>query len=222
MAKVSMKVDNGADGHSYEAMSYPGNSHKAKQDKAEAEAKKGRKNVKPVIRRAAKRKKPTLGSKFKETFVGEDIDNIGMYIIHDVVVPAIKNTLYDLTVGSMSMMLLGDARPRNLSRDKGRSHVSYSSYSKDSRPKYSTPNRRAMHKFDDIILENKGDAEAVLDHLVDLIIDYGQATVADLYDLVNISHDFPDSSYGWEDLSQAYVNRVRDGYLIVLPKVMEL
>ena len=81
---------------------------------------------------------------------------------------------------------------------------------------------RARHDFDEIILETRGEAEEVLSHLVDLTIDYQQATVADLYDLVGITSNFTDNKYGWTDLRSASVTRVRDGYLINLPRTQIL
>ena len=73
---------------------------------------------------------------------------------------------------------------------------------------------RSRHNFDDIILDSRGEAEEVLSHLVDLVDDYGMASVADLYDLVGITSNFTDNKYGWTNLSSASVSRVRDGYLI--------
>ena len=76
---------------------------------------------------------------------------------------------------------------------------------------------RARLNFDDIILESRGEAEEVLSHLLELVENYGVASVADLYELVGITGSFTDNKYGWTNLSTASVSRVRDGYLLNLP-----
>jgi hypothetical protein len=81
---------------------------------------------------------------------------------------------------------------------------------------------RAKHDFDEVVLESRGEAEEVLSNLVDSIIDYGQATVADFYDLVGIATNFVDGKWGWTDLRNASVSRVRGGYLINLPRTQPL
>ena len=75
-----------------------------------------------------------------------------------------------------------------------------------------------MHKFDDIILATRHEAEEVVDRLFDLMSRYDQVTVSDLYDLVGISRPFTDEQFGWTDLRGAGVTRVRDGYLLDLPR----
>jgi len=71
---------------------------------------------------------------------------------------------------------------------------------------------------EDIILRTRGEGEAVIASLSDLIEDYGVASVADLYDLVGITGSFTDNKYGWTNLRTASVTRVRDGFLLNLPR----
>lgn len=54
----------------------------------------------------------------------------------------------------------------------------------------------------------------------DLIDTYGMVSVADLYDLVGINGSYTDNKYGWTHLRSADVQRVRDGYLLKLPKAL--
>ena len=68
---------------------------------------------------------------------------------------------------------------------------------------------RSRHDFDDIVLDSRGEAEEVLSTLVDLVEDYGVASVADLYDLVGIESTFVDTKYGWTNLSSLYKPRKR-------------
>jgi hypothetical protein len=65
-------------------------------------------------------------------------------------------------------------------------------------------------------------ANEVINCLVDLIQDYGQATVSDLYDLVGITGNFTDNKYGWTDLRSATATRIHEGYMLNLPKPIPL
>lgn len=193
---------------------FPANSHKAKQEKREE------RKVEKVIKGSVIQKKKTLGRKMSETFLGDDSKNVVQYIIYDVLIPAAKSTISDMVSGGIEMLLFGETRGRNTRRDKGKSYVSYSSYYKndDRTNRDRERSNRARHNFDDIILETRGEAEEVLSTLVDMIDDYGMASVADLYDAVGITSNFTDNKYGWTNLSSASVSRVRDGYLINLPR----
>ena len=80
-----------------------------------------------------------------------------------------------------------------------------------------------LDNYDDIVLTTRGDAEAVLDAMNDIINQYGTVSVADLYDLTNVPNDnFAMNRYGWINISGATTVRVRDGYILKLPKAIPL
>ena len=58
-----------------------------------------------------------------------------------------------------------------------------------------------------------------MDEIIDM---YGRVSVADLYDLVGITGNYTDNNYGWTNLASAEPIRVRDGYVIKLPKAMPI
>jgi len=212
-----MKVDMGASGTKTVEVNYPSNSHKKiKEEKEEP------KKVNKIVSGSVVQRKKSLGKRMVETFVGEDIVNVKSYVIHDVLIPAAKNALTDMVQGGIEMLLFGGKKSDRSKRDKGRSYVSYNNYSKQEPRRDQSNRNRASHNFDDIVLDSRGDAEEVLSNLVMLIEDYGQATVGDLYDLVGITSNFTDNKYGWKNLNSSYVERVRDGYLINLPRTILL
>lgn len=188
--------------------------------------------IEKVVTGLVKKQKRGFGKKLAETFLEDDTKSVGSYIFHDVLIPAAKAMISDMVGGGIEMLLFGDRRGRNTRREGGRSFTSYGSYYRSTdRDRDRDRDRvgrdiskvgRARHDFDEIILETRGEAEEVLSHLVDLIIDYNQATVADLYGLVGISENFTDNKYGWTDLRSASVTRVRGGYLINLPRTQLL
>lgn len=211
--------------------SFPGNSNKEKQERLNQEKQKN-KNVQQVV--VAKKQKKSVGKKFTEAFIGDDsdADNIFDYILYDVLVPAAKNTIFDAITGGFSMALFGERRgSERTSRSRGQSYVSYGNYYRDSNS-YRTPSRpnngpisrptREKLYNDDIIVDTRDEGEEVIDHLLDLIDQYGSASIADLYSLVGIDSVYTDNSYGWNNLSTATITRVRDGYAINLPRAIEI
>ena len=81
---------------------------------------------------------------------------------------------------------------------------------------------RTGYDYDDIILETRGEAEDVLERMEELIDMYQLVSVADFYDLVGVSGNYTDNKYGWTNVRNASVVRVRDGYMIKLPKALPL
>lgn len=196
---------------------YPGNSKASKEMMLSGD----KKAIKPIVQSPAKRKKKSAGKRITETLVGEDVDNVMQYLIYDVLVPSAKSTIIDMVSGGIEMLLGGERKNTRMTRDRGRSYVNYSSSVRDHH-RVVSPRSRSTHIFDDILLQTRGDAEAVLSQMVDIIDEYGQVSVADLYDLVDISGEFTDHRYGWTNLSRATVERTRGGYLLNLPKTVEL
>jgi hypothetical protein len=77
---------------------------------------------------------------------------------------------------------------------------------------------RARHNFDEIVLDDRAEAEEVIDRLFDLVSRYESASVADLYELVGLASSHTDHKWGWSDLHGAGVSRIRGGYLLDLPE----
>lgn len=204
---------------------YPGNSLK---DRPETEEDTPR--VKRPKVASAKRVKKSFFKRFSDSFLeGETGHDVMTYVVHDVVIPATKSTIADLVEGAIEMMLFGgDRRGRNVSRNRGRSYVSYndmydrgrsgSSRGSVRRPHNVEPASRVRHDFSGVILTSRGEAEIVLTELVDLVTEYGVASVSDLYDLVGLQSEFTDNKYGWFDLDGISTARVRDGWALELPR----
>ena len=72
------------------------------------------------------------------------------------------------------------------------------------------------------MIDNRGEAEIVLSRMDELIDTYGIVTIADLYDLAGVTGDYTTNNYGWTNIRNAEVVRVRDGYIIKMPKAMPI
>lgn len=228
MAKVGKEVfieaDDGAYGTRQEKVTFPSNSHRSKLEES-----KGERRVEKVVSGRVVKQKKTLGKKFSESFFGDESRNVVDFVIHDVLIHAAKTMICDMVGwgGAAEMFLFGEKNGRRTTkRNDGRNnYTSYGSYFDDQRNGRREISRtaRSRHDFDEILLETRGEAEEVLSHLTDLCIDYGMASVSDLYDLVGVTSSFTDTKYGWTDLRDIRPPvRVRNGYRLELPKPVPL
>lgn len=193
---------------------YKSNSHKSKDEEK-------KKEIAKVVTGEVKTKKKNEVQKFADTFISEDIANVKSYILMDVLVPALKKAISDVVTNGIDMILYGE--PGRTKKSTTASKVSYRSYydRTSDRDDYISSRRRGF-EYEDIILETRGEAEEVLMRMDELIDTYGIVSVGDLYDLVGIQGDYTVNKYGWTNIRNAQVIRVRDGYMIKLPKALPL
>lgn len=199
---------------------YKPNSHRSKEAQKEA-TNEDRKKIDKVVKGQVKVKKKSELSKVASAFVAEDVKNVGSYVFTDVLIPAVKKLITDIVTDGVNMILYGGTNKVN--RNSSASYVSYRQYS-DRRDDYRNPisDSRSGYNHDDIILESRGEAEEVLSRMGELIEVYGTVSVADMYDLVGKSCNYTDNKYGWTNIRNAEPVRVRDGYMLKLPKALPI
>ena len=198
---------------------YKPNSHLSRERQKQNPPEK--KKIEKVVKGKVKAKKKNEVRKLADVFISEDAANVKSYILMDVLIPAIKKAVSDIVTNGIDMILYGEAghsKKRSLA-----STVSYSKYyDEPKRRDYPAARTRTGYNYDDIILESRSEAEEVLDRMSEMIDQYGMVSVADLYDLVGISGNYTDNKYGWTNIRNAEPIRVKDGYLLKLPKVLPL
>ena len=174
-----------------------------------------------VINGNVKIRQKSLGRRFIDTFFNEDRESVKEYLFTDVFVPAVKNTIVELITQGINMIFWGETR--KTSSVLG-SKTSYNRMFRPDSGKSSINHGRTMKDLGDIILDSKGEADRVIDILNDLVNQYGQATVGDLFDLLDetVPGDFTSRDWGWTDLRGARSIRIRDGYLLDLPRCISL
>lgn len=206
-------------------INYPGNSRNPPPRRPEPEV--DEKVIRPVVTGRVTRRKVPLGRRMAQhVFRG---DPRGFLI--DVLSTGVREMLWEGFTGSMARMVFPEEPQR---------HRSVGLSSRFNQPYHSmgggmghgpmrpdprremTPRGRALHAFEEIVLETKPEAEEVLYQMRVLLHKYGAVSVADMYELLRVSSQFTDRQWGWEGdgiLDGAYVTRIRGGgYLLELPK----
>lgn len=190
-------------------------------------------NEKPETRQIVQGKvtvrKQPAGKRLRESLGLEETRTVGDYLVWDVLLPAMKETIAEVVKKGIDVFLYGgsqESRSRNR-RSSGKSYVSYEGYygkrHNDRERMPSDRYERNRSDFREFVFERRQDAEDVLSELCEIIDTYGIAKVSDFYTMVGESErNFTDHSYGWEALGNATVERVRDGWIVNLPKPISL
>lgn len=206
---------------------YKPNSHRFKEEEKNRPAvREDKKEIKKVVKGTVKVKKKGLFASAVDEFVNEDLANIKTYLITDVIIPTVKNTIWDAFTNTLDMILYkGDGRNRK--NAPGSSRVPYVSYNKVSDNRrdnrgYRDEPRRGRFDFSGICFTSKADADAVLEQMDAIMDEYKMVTVVDFYDLVGITGEYTDSKYGWTNIRNARTVHGRDGYYIEMPKPLPI
>lgn len=186
---------------------YPPNYHGYKE-----ESEKKDKKVEKVVTGAVRTRKKSELRKLGDIFLADDITNVKSYILNDILIPAIKDGIEDV----VHLLLRGESG-RGRKSTPG-SKVSYRAYYDRERDRREPPRQRGGYDFDEVVIGSRGEAEDVLSRMDDLIDMYKVVSVADFYDLVGMSCDYTANKYGWSNIRNAQVVRVRDGWVIKLPR----
>lgn len=191
---------------------YPGNSDISKKEPE-------RKKLEKVVSGEVKAKKG-----LSESFISGIPRNVVSNLLTDVLMPDAKKTILDMVYNGAHMLLYGE-RGRVSKSSNPVSRISYRDYYDNPRQR-SEPARtsRSAYDIEQIIFPTRGDAEATLAAMEDIIDRYDEVTLEAFYELVGkpelIRHT--DCKYGWRDLSMAYSDATRGGYILRLPRMKPL
>lgn len=173
--------------------------------------------------------KPTLSSRLINIFFEGTVKDAIDYMINDIAIPQVKNAL----IKGLEVMFYGGANSSS-SRTDSRGNVPYNSYyvgrdgvRRDNRPVSKgrgTPEdiEKLKRKFDPklIVIEDRGEAEMVLQQLKRDLELYEEVSVQSLFDMVGIAADWTSTGYGWKkgSLDNARVRPHPDGWRFDLPE----
>lgn len=80
------------------------------------------------------------------------------------------------------------------------------------------PVQQHSGNYQDLVVPTQESAEILLANMYDLLNEYRLVSVADLYEMAGITPSPSDGSYGWTNLDGSRIQKVRDGYLLQLPR----
>ena len=168
--------------------------------------------------------KPKTGlAKFAETFFAEDIHKVKDYIIKDVIMPTIKDTVWTIIARGSERLIFGETghTPKNSKLP----FVNYGGLFKSSPQQTPSVNSTSsQYSVDNIILEDRGDAEKVLTAMNAHISEFGEVSISTLYEFIGEPiGDFMSTRWGWRSLNTAVIMRTSNGgYKLDLPRPMSL
>lgn len=207
---------------------FPGNSKSVRQPKPSPETEK---KIESVLSTMAAKKKKSLFKRFTDVIVGGDSKTVVHYVVAEVIVPQLKDLFVEATSGGIEKMIYGEnarSRPRYGGRPAG--PTNYTKYtvrgsnpigSAMRDPRDRPPNPTALPKqldYEEILMQTRIEAETVLERMYDLVREYEAASIHDLKMLVGWSPQYTDQKWGWMDLQGSAIRRVRDGYMLELPR----
>lgn len=192
-------------------------------DKSKMENKKQEKKIQKVISNEVTIKKKGIFNKFKNSMVSEDVNSVGEYVVKDIVLPTIKDLIFNAVRGSLEMILWGSA-----SGKRGKSNIPYNSlnsngvyyYNNNSKNESTVKRSKSMDYFDvnNIMFKNRIDAEEALLTLQTALEEYPSVSIADFYDALGMSAPHTAYNYGWTNLSGVDIRPYRGEYYINFPQ----
>lgn len=211
-----------------------GNSHKARAAaEAAAAPQPPREKLESVVKKGTViQKKPNILKRTARSMVADDVQNVGDFVVTDILVPALRNLLYDVIVGGAGRTIFGTTQTRRPGMNPGLFGTAQNlktAYHNASNPQASVAPQPGMSKqaqarfdFSEISLTDHSEAITIVEMLKMRVVEYGTASVADLYDLLGHTGAFTDQNWGWSDLSMAGVKQHRSGFVLDLPHPVPL
>lgn len=210
---------------------FPANSQKAKARFDEPTADDRPEKIERITSAEVNRRPKGLGRKFKETFIGGNSRMAIEYIVTDVFIPAVQDTMIEAFQGGIERLIKGEGRSRRgptMSSYSNVGHVDYRGLSNSNptrmvKPPTSRPisrQSRARQTFDEIVIPSRAEAETVLETMFEILSRHGMTTVSELYEMTGIQGSHTDHKWGWTQLRGARVTRLPrgGGYLLDLPE----
>lgn len=181
------------------------------------------------------RKKP-LSKRVLDTFFGGNPHGVMGFVLSEVVVPAMRSLLVEAFSNGVERMVYGGDSPtpnrRGGYRPSGQAnYVQYNRFAPSHQPnRYArdepreiSRRGRSTHDTDEIVFQTHAEAREVLVRMFDLINEYEQVTLSDLYSMVDITGNYTDETHGWTDIRGTEIRRARGGgYILDLPPTQVL
>lgn len=192
------------------------------------------KRAKQVIKGEAIIRKKSALAKIRDAFIAEDADKVGSYILLDVLVPSIKKAIVDIIKSSADMIFgtKGSSQSSGTRYVYGGGSSIYTTYSSSPKKQQDLPqSNRDLFDFSFVEfsrfssdVENRNDAETVVEEMCNIIDAYKEASVADLCDILRAPYEFTANNYGWKNLNDLAPIKIpgTNGYYLRFPKAVPI
>lgn len=212
---------------------YQGNSKKTKEDNVDKAKPKPKKDLEKIVSGDVRIKPKTVGSRFRNIFLGGDIQQAGQYVVAEVLLPALRNLIAEAVSRGTDRLVYGESggrrRPTNYSSRYSYNNPIYRAGDRAPQSRAYLPDQKPADRWiqsrktiEDVIIGTKEDADAVVERLIDVVDMYEVVSVADLYELLGLPSSHVDNKWGWTHLSNIDVRQVREGWRISFPPLEEI
>lgn len=196
-----------------------------------------------VVKGGVKIDKPPLGKRIVNFLFTDKLDAIGNYLAYTILGPSLKQLVFQLGSGALSMALFGGNSPGGIGMGGGtyipgygyqsvrRDPIPYNNMYQSPPPGYANPapgpaNWGGHVGLNDISFDTKDDAYLVLDRMNRELMRYHRVRVADFYTYAGITgqeSNWTLQSTGWTDLTTASPVQRSDGrWMIMFPPTIPI
>ena len=198
---------------------YQPNSHKY--NETHEKNSQGQEKPRKVVAEPARERK-SVGSRFKETFFGQSFEEVKDYVVWDIMMPALKDFLYNLPQVILGALFYGDS-------DYRKPNSRHTDYTKPSSTSSGTSRRNSSvevssnprdYNFERFEFRSRSEAMDVLYEMKGEIEEYGIVSVADFYRMIGQDNlaTWISERDGWDNLESARVIPKRGMFVLSLPR----
>ena len=177
-----------------------------------------------TLSKPATPKKKTFWDQVKPD-INSDFTDIAVYLVKDVLKPAMKDTLYAFFNNFLNAVIYGDRYsqrnpgPKN-SYDSPR-YVNYADRYNNNR--YSQSSRSSVYDYTELEYDSRYDAEVVLYKIKDILERQRFVSVGDLFEASEVRPTSADYDYGWTSLAGVEPRPSRNGkFYLTLSRPMPI
>ncbi len=195
---------------------YPSQSHKTHEPR----------EVVPVTRNPGRIRKAPWGRRLRETVIQGDAESAWTSMIWNSFLPGLADQIESAMHEGLSTLFGGGTSVYRRERRQGGSRISRHSPDRvlgGGRPEERiSRNDRTRQDVSVIEIDSRAEAETVLERLLDSIDQFDVVTLAEFYQLVQITPDHTDFGFGWDDLGGSKIVHSKGVYFLDLPTPFKL
>lgn len=183
--------------------------------------------MKKVVQVQPTKVKKSLFSRFIKGIVGpEGLSGIGTQVNEEIIIPAVKNIIFDAITSGVSRALHMDYRQARgghtpYNRPPVNTRTNYQGRYEQREPEERKVAPRTRYGVEEYRIPDRYDASHVLTTLTENADRYDVTSIADYYELIGVPAQHTDHNYGWtiDSITKATIVPVSGGYIIKFPPV---